>query len=237
AVHRAVARHHRQEVQALGVRLGDRHADEAAAELRHEIDFFRGDELRGENQVALVLAILVVDEHGHAAGLELGDDFLNRIEAHGFARYPGENFTPIGAGPRPEGSVRDGGLLFAALPFAFDLLTDARALAGELAHVIELGAAHVAFALELDRGDRRRVGLEGALDALARGHLAHGERGIDAAVLLGDHHALVGLDALALALDDADVDDHRVARGELGELLPHALDVFLFDLLNAVHRF
>src|SRR5258708_79535 len=149
--------------------------------------------------------------------------------------------------PRPFGApllVEEGtyrGLLLAALLavrlVTFDFLADARPLTRELAHVIELGAAHVAFALELDRVDQRGIGLEGALDALARGHLAHGERGIDAAVLLGDHHALVGLDSLALAFNDADVDDHRVARGKLGDLLPHALDFFLFELLNDVHRF
>src|SRR3989442_912698 len=61
AVHRAVARHHRQEIEALGVRLGDRHADQAAAELRHEVDLLGSDEFGRENQVALVLAILVVD--------------------------------------------------------------------------------------------------------------------------------------------------------------------------------
>src|SRR6266852_1933826 len=135
---------------------------------------------------------------------------------------------------RSEGSVR---LLLAARLVAFDFLADARALARARSHVIELGAAHVAFPLQLDRVDRRGISLKGALDALARGHLAHGERGIDAAVLLGDHHALVGLHALALAFDDADVDDHGVARGKLGELLPHALDFLFFELLNDVHRF
>src|SRR6266849_9271877 len=104
-----------------------------------------------------------------------------------------------------EGTYR--GLLLAALLVAFDFLADARALARARSHVVELGAAHVALPLQLDRVDQRGIGLEGALDALARGHLAHGERGIDAAVLLGDHHALVGLHALALAFDDADVDD------------------------------
>src|SRR5260221_10524226 len=150
------------------------------------------------------------------------------------------NFTPIKQKGRSRAlRVPAGGpsLLLAALLVAFDFLADARALARELAHVVELGAAHVAFPFQLDRIDHRRVGLESALDTLARGHLAHGERGIDAAVLLGDHHAFVGLHALALAFDDADVDDHRVARGELGKLLPHALDFFCFELLNDVHRF
>src|SRR2546430_4565377 len=238
-VHRAVARHHGQEIQALGVCLGDRPADQAAAELRHEIYFFRGDELRGEDEIALVLAILVVDEHGHAAGFQLGDDFLDRVEAHGVVR-PSANFTPNkrkGRSRAPRVPAGGPTLLLAALLVAFDFLADARALARELAHVVELGAAHVTFPLQLDRIDRRGISLESALDALARGHLAHRERGIDAAVPFGDDYALVGLHALALALDDADVDDHRVARGELGDFLPHALDFFLFELLNNVHRF
>ncbi len=62
--------------------------------------------------------------------------------------------------PRPFGApllVEEGtyrGLLLAALLaarlVAFDFLADARPLTRELAHVIELGAPHVAFALELD---------------------------------------------------------------------------------------
>src|SRR5258706_15153493 len=157
----------------------------------------------------------------------------------GLTRAPDHPAACGGTPPRRGGDAQR---LLLAAPLAarlvaFDFLADARPLARELAHVIELGAPHVAFALELDRVDQRGIGLEGALDALARGHLAHGERGIDAAVLLRDHHALVGLDALALAFDDADVADHRVARGKLGDLLSHALDFFLFELLNDVHRF
>src|SRR5260221_10846873 len=70
--------------------------------------------------------------------------------------------------PRPFGApllVEEGtyrGLLLAARLVAFDFLADARPLARELAHVIELRAAHVAFPLELDRIDRRRIGLESA---------------------------------------------------------------------------
>ena len=80
--------------QPGGVLLGDRHAHQAAAVLGEEIDLVGRDELGGEDEVALVLAVLVVDEHGHAPGLQLGDDFLDRIEAHGSV-----NFTPIGAAP------------------------------------------------------------------------------------------------------------------------------------------
>src|SRR5207249_10287522 len=134
----------------------------------------------------------------------------------------GANGTPIkqhGRSRAPRVPAGRPALLPAALVVALDFLADASALAGALAHVIELGAAHVAFPLQLDRIDRRGIGLEGALDALPRGHFAHGERGIDTAILLGDHHALVSLYALTLTFDDADVDDHRVARRQLAELL------------------
>src|SRR5688572_7809850 len=49
------------------------------------------------------------------------------------------------------------------------LLADARLLAGQATQVVQLGAAHVALALDLDRGDRGRIGLERTLHALAAG--------------------------------------------------------------------
>src|SRR4051794_3061688 len=87
------------------------------------------------------------------------------------------------------------------------LLADPRRLAGAATQVIELGAAHVAAALHLDRRDHRRIGLERALHAFAAGDLAHREAGVEAAVALADDDAFVGLDALALAFDHRDVDD------------------------------
>src|SRR5689334_8944312 len=84
---------------------------------------------------------------------------------------------------------------------AAGLLTDTRRFAGARAQVVQLGAAHVALPFHLDRGDERRVGLEGALDTLARGDLAHDERGVKAAIPFRDHHALERLHALSLALD------------------------------------
>ena len=47
------------------------------------------------------------------------------------------------------------------------LFLDAGGLAGAVAQVVQLGAAHIAAALDFDCGDQRRVGLEGALDAFA----------------------------------------------------------------------
>ena len=104
-----------------------------------------------------------------------------------------------------------------------------------LAQVVQLGPAHVAAALDLDAGDQRAVGLEGALDALAAGDLAHGEAAVEAAVALGDHHAFVSLHALARAFDDVDADDDGVAGGELGNRLAETGDFFLLEGLDQVH--
>src|SRR5580765_5703240 len=129
-----------------------------------------------------------------------------------------------------------GGAALVLAGLAAHPLGDARRLAGAAAQVVQLGAAHVALSLHLDRGDERRIGLEGALDALARGDLAHDERGVEAAVALGDHHALEGLHALPLALDHVHVDDDRVARGKIRDLALQPLDFFLLDRLDDVHR-
>src|SRR5690606_6045217 len=86
------------------------------------------------------------------------------------------------------------------------VLADAGGLAFQTTQVIELGATDLATTLDLDRFDGRAVALEHALDAGAVRDLAHGEGGVQAAVALGDDHALVGLDALAVAFLHLDVD-------------------------------
>ena len=56
----------------VGALLGQREADEAAPEAGHEVDGFGRDVLGRQRQVALVLAIFVVDHHNHAAGADFG---------------------------------------------------------------------------------------------------------------------------------------------------------------------
>ena len=51
--------------------LGQRQADEPAPLARHEVDRLGRDQIGGHHQVALVLAILVVDEDHHPAGADL----------------------------------------------------------------------------------------------------------------------------------------------------------------------
>src|SRR5450759_2484151 len=79
------------------------------------------------------------------------------------------------------------------------------------------------------------MGLEGTLDALAGRNLAHDERRIEPAVAPGDHHAFVGLDALAVAFYHVDVHHHRVTGLEIGNAFPEARDFFGFEFLYQVH--
>src|SRR5688572_600440 len=116
---------------------------------------------------------------------------------------------------------------------ASELFLDARGLAGAVAEEIELGAADLAAALDLDLRDRRAVRLEHALDALAVRHLAHRERAVEAAVLARDHDALVGLHALAVALAHLDLHDDGVAGTEVRQLALHrARFQFLHQLVH-----
>src|SRR4029077_2555818 len=117
---------------------------------------------------------------------------------------------------------------------ALELFLDARRLARQVAQIVELGAAHAAAALHRDVADRRAVGLEHALHPLAVGDLAHGKGGVQSTVALGNDHALVGLDALAVALDHLHLHYHGVTRAECGQFAGHALLVdFLNDLAHS----
>src|SRR5678816_2303348 len=60
--------------------IRDRHTDEAAAVLGHEVDRLRSGLLGRHQQVALVLAVLVVDHDQQAAGADLLDALLDRDE-------------------------------------------------------------------------------------------------------------------------------------------------------------
>ena len=60
--------------------LGDRHADQPAAESRHEVDDLRRDGVGSDDQVSLVLAILLVDENDHATGFDVRDYLGNRTD-------------------------------------------------------------------------------------------------------------------------------------------------------------
>src|SRR4029077_2098102 len=97
--------------------------------------------------------------------------------------------------------------------------------------VVELGAAHVAAALDGDLADGRAVGLEHALDALAVRDLAHRERGIESAVAARDHDTLVRLHPLTVAFHHLDLHHHGVAGLEVRNLAGHALLLDFLDYL------
>src|SRR5690606_29126270 len=115
------------------------------------------------------------------------------------------------------------------LGVAGQVFLDARLAALEATQVVQLAGADRAAALHLDRVDRGAVALEHALHAVAVRDLAHGERGVQAGVLLGDDHAFVGLDALAVAFLDLDVDDDGIAGAEHRQL---ALRLFGLEVLQ-----
>src|SRR3954470_1948242 len=125
---------------------------------------------------------------------------------------------------RPTGvSARDG----------LALLLDLGGLAAQLAEVVQLGPADVAAGHDLDPLDDRGVHGEGALDAHAEAHLAHGEGLADAPALTADDDTLEDLDARAVALHHAHVDLHRVAGAELGDVRTQRVGV---ESVQGVHR-
>ena len=79
---RAVVEHHRRQIQLSAALFGEREADQAAAILRHEVDRGRRRELRGHHQIALVLAVFLIDQDHHAPGLDLRDDLRDAADRH-----------------------------------------------------------------------------------------------------------------------------------------------------------
>ena len=73
---RPALRHHRQ-IQALHLARRQRQADQAAAKLGHEVDGLRRGVFGGEDQIAFVLAILVIHEDDGLTGADLCDRALH----------------------------------------------------------------------------------------------------------------------------------------------------------------
>ncbi|QYU65973.1 DNA polymerase I [Leptolyngbya sp. 15MV] len=76
----AVVAAHQFELQLIAPRLGHRQADQPLAVGRHEVDRGGCGHLGGDHQVALVLAVLVVDQHEHPPVARLVDDLLDAGE-------------------------------------------------------------------------------------------------------------------------------------------------------------
>jgi len=56
--------------------------NQTATVLGHKVNGFRGYELGGKNQVALVLAVFLVNEDDHAAGTQIGNDLCGSGYGH-----------------------------------------------------------------------------------------------------------------------------------------------------------
>ena len=82
----AVVLRHQRQTELLDPLRRQRQADQPAAVARHEVDRRRRRHLRGHDEVALVLAVLVVDQDEHPAVLRLVDDLLDR--SHDARRMP-----------------------------------------------------------------------------------------------------------------------------------------------------
>jgi hypothetical protein len=80
AVALGVALDHLLQLQPVQVGAGHRHADQAAALVHAEGDQFGGGELGGEDDVALVLPVLVVDDHDRPSGGDLPDRGLDAVQ-------------------------------------------------------------------------------------------------------------------------------------------------------------
>ena len=72
--------HHERQAQLAAAFGGQREADEAAPETRHEVDVFGAHLLRGHDEIAFVLAILVVHDHHHAPGGDVGENFFDAVQ-------------------------------------------------------------------------------------------------------------------------------------------------------------
>ena len=75
-VPRAVVRAHQRQAELFDALAGHRQADQAAGVTRHEVDRIRRGELRRNDQIALVLPVLVIDQDEHAAVARLLDQFI-----------------------------------------------------------------------------------------------------------------------------------------------------------------
>src|SRR5207249_1727398 len=68
---------HEREMELVAALFGERHANQAAAVLSHEVDGVGRDLFGGHGEVAFVFAVLVVDEDDHTALANFLDSFFN----------------------------------------------------------------------------------------------------------------------------------------------------------------
>ena len=74
--------HHRRNAELVETLGLDGQADEARAVVGHETDVVWGDELGGDDEVALVLAVLIVDHDHELALLDVGNGLGDGGKGH-----------------------------------------------------------------------------------------------------------------------------------------------------------
>ena len=81
----AVVVGHRLQAERVGPILGQREADQPAPVARHEVDRVGRRHLRRDDEIALILAVVVVDQDEHAAVARLVDDRFGADQHFGVA--------------------------------------------------------------------------------------------------------------------------------------------------------
>ena len=71
----AVALDHGRQLQGIAAFGAERQADQATAVFGHEVDGFRRHLVGGKDDIALVLTVLIINEHHHAAGSDFFEQF------------------------------------------------------------------------------------------------------------------------------------------------------------------
>src|SRR6266536_1984506 len=91
----SVDRRHEREVKLVAALLGEGQADQAAAVLGHEVDGVGRDFFGGHCEVALVFAVLVVNQYDHAALANLFDGFFDGGESGARVSHSGISLVRI----------------------------------------------------------------------------------------------------------------------------------------------
>ncbi len=100
---RSVVADHRCQRQLRAALAGKRQTDQAARVGDHEVDVGRPHQLSGHDQIALVLAVFVIDDHHHPPGTEFIEKFGDAGKSH--VRFVGST-AGVQILPEPDRSRR-----------------------------------------------------------------------------------------------------------------------------------
>lgn len=117
------------------------------------------------------------------------------------------------------------------------LLADLCLLAAKCTQVVELCAAHVTAADELDVIDDRRVDWELTLDSHLERNLANVERLANPVTVTADNDALENLDTATVTFNNVYVNLHRVADAEVGNVATKRRGVNCIKFLHCSFAF